>query len=109
MEVFDVDGRMITKAEAISQWLSQGWSWDQCVQHFKKYGDSAYYEIGGEVITRATALARWQKQGYSLASGRSYFHKHKELKVKRGVRSASPGFNAFAARITKQYPVADAC
>ena len=63
LELFDANGRTMTKAEAIFQWLNHGWSWDQCLQHFKKYGDSAYYEIGGEIITRATALARREKQG----------------------------------------------
>ena len=109
LELFDVDGRTITKAEAISQWLGEGWSWDECVRNFKKYVDSAYYDIGGEVITRATALARWQSEGYSRASCRSYLRENSQFKVKRGYRSASPGFDAFAARVTKQYTVAGAC
>ena len=109
LELFDVDGRMITKAEAISQWLHEGWSWHQCVRHFKNYVDSAFYDIGGEVITRAEALARWQSEGYSHASCCSYLRKNSQLKVKRGYRSPSPGFDAFVARVTEEYTGAGSC
>ena len=103
LELLDVDGHLITKAEATPLWLHRGWSWDQCVRYFEKIVDSAFNDIEGEVITRAEAFTRWQSEGYSYASCHSYFRKNRQLTVKRGHGSPSPGFDAFVARVTEEY------
>ena len=67
LELFNVDGRMVTKADAISGWLHRGWNWCQCVRHFENYVHLALYGIEGQVNTQEEAFTRKQRKGCSPA------------------------------------------